>query len=74
MAASILVSFATRSGSTQEVAEAIAGTLREDGLAVACQPLSQVKTLEGYSSGRLGCAALHVPLAQGRQAFPVAPP
>lgn len=54
MAASILVGYATRSGSTQEVAETVAGTLRDAGLAVACQPLSKVKTLEGYSAVVLG--------------------
>ena len=31
MSASILVAYATKYGSTQEVAEAIAATLREDG-------------------------------------------
>ena len=44
MATSILVAYATRHGSTQEVAETIAATLREGGLALVCQPLKQVRT------------------------------
>jgi flavorubredoxin len=34
MSASVLVAYATRYGSTQEVAEAVAATLREGGLEV----------------------------------------
>jgi menaquinone-dependent protoporphyrinogen oxidase len=54
MSTSILVGYATRYGSTQEVAEAIAATLREGGLAVDCRPLKEVKTLEGYSGVVVG--------------------
>ena len=72
MSTSILVGYATRYGSTQEVAEAIAATLREDGTAVDCRPLKEVKTLEGYTARRGGGAALYVPLAQGRQKLPLA--
>jgi menaquinone-dependent protoporphyrinogen oxidase len=54
MSASILVGFATRYGSTQEVAETIAATLREGGLEVDCQPASKVRTLEGYTAVVLG--------------------
>ena len=54
MSASILVAYATRYGSTQEVAEAIAATLREGGLAVDCRPLKEVKTLEGYTAVVVG--------------------
>lgn len=45
----VLVGYATRYGSTQEVAEAVATTLRECGLEVDIQPLSKVRTLAGYS-------------------------
>jgi menaquinone-dependent protoporphyrinogen oxidase len=54
MSDSILVGFATRYGSTQEVAEAIAATLRESGLAVDCQPMKEVRSLEGYGGVVLG--------------------
>jgi menaquinone-dependent protoporphyrinogen oxidase len=50
----ILVTFATRYGSTQQVAEAIAKTLRERGLAVDLEPMRQVRTLEGYRAVVLG--------------------
>jgi menaquinone-dependent protoporphyrinogen oxidase len=46
--ASILVAFATKYGSTQEVAEAVAGALREGGSKVDAQPARQVQSLEGY--------------------------
>jgi menaquinone-dependent protoporphyrinogen oxidase len=54
MSASILVTYATRYGSTQEVAEAVAATLRECGLEVAIQPMRDVRTLEGYRAVVLG--------------------
>ncbi len=55
MSASILVAYATRYGSTQEVAEAVASTLRErGGLEVAIQPMRQVRTLEQYRAVVLG--------------------
>ena len=45
MSPSVLVGYATRYGSTQEVAEAIAAVLREGGLEVDLQPLRTVRTL-----------------------------
>lgn len=54
MADSVLVAYATRSGSTREVAEAVAATLRERGLAVDVQPLKVVSTLEGYRAVVVG--------------------
>lgn len=50
----ILVTYATRYGSTQEVAEAVAATLREGGLAVDIQLMREVRTLAGYSAVVLG--------------------
>ncbi len=50
----ILVVYATRYGSTQEVAEQIAATLRERGLAVDVQPARRVRTLTGYRAVVLG--------------------
>jgi menaquinone-dependent protoporphyrinogen oxidase len=54
MSASILVAYATRAGSTKEVAEAVASTLREAGLAVDIQPLADVDTLEGFQAVVMG--------------------
>ena len=54
MSTKVLVGHATRYGSTQEVAEAVAATLRECGLAVDIQPMRQVRTLAGYSAAVLG--------------------
>ena len=54
MSASILVSYATRYGSTQEVAEVVAATLREGGLMVDLQPMRKVRTLDGYRAVVLG--------------------
>ncbi len=54
MQASVLVGYATRSGSTQEVAEAIAATLRKSGLDVDIVPMRNVRTLAGYRMLVLG--------------------
>ena len=54
MSDSILVAYATRYGSTQEVAEAVAETLHERGLAVEIQPMRKVRTLDGYGAVVLG--------------------
>lgn len=50
----ILVAYATRSGSTQEVAESIAGLLRERGLTVDIRPVRQVRTIDSYRAVVLG--------------------
>jgi len=50
----ILVAYATRTGSTQEVAEAVSVTLRESGLEVDIQSMRNVQTLEGYGAVVLG--------------------
>jgi len=54
MTTSVLVGYATRYGSTQEVAEVIAATLRECGLPVDIRLLREVRTLAGYSAVVLG--------------------
>lgn len=54
MLASILVAYATRYGSTQEVAEAVTATLRERGLEVDIEPMRDVQSLEGYRAVVLG--------------------
>jgi menaquinone-dependent protoporphyrinogen oxidase len=58
MAKMVLVGYATQYGSTKEVAEAIAGTLRENWLEVDLQPLSKVRTLESYSTVVMGAPLL----------------
>ena len=50
MPTSVLVVYATRAGSTQEVAEAVASAPRDTGLAVDIQPLHEAKPLEGYQA------------------------
>ena len=52
----VLVAYASRYGSTQEVAEAIAGVLREKGLNVDLQPMRKVRTTEGNDGVVLGAA------------------
>ena len=54
MSGSVLVGYATRSGSTQEVAEAVAATLRDSGAEVDLQPMRDVRTLNGYRMLVLG--------------------
>lgn len=56
MSISVLVGYATKYGSTQEVAEAIASTLREVGLTVVVRPLRDVKSLDGFDAIVIGAA------------------
>ncbi len=50
----VLVAYATSYGSTKEIAEVISETLRNQGLAVDCEPMRNVRILEGYSAVVLG--------------------
>jgi menaquinone-dependent protoporphyrinogen oxidase len=52
----ILLAYATRYGSTQQVAETIAAALRQAGLAVDLQPMQEVKSLDRYDAVVLGAA------------------
>ena len=54
MESKVLVAYASKYGSTQEVAEAVAATLREDRLEVELQPMRKVRTLAGYCAVVLG--------------------
>ena len=54
MTPSILVAYATSYGSTQEVAQSIAETLRGHGLEIEVQPAKKVKDLSGYRGVVLG--------------------
>jgi menaquinone-dependent protoporphyrinogen oxidase len=55
----VLVTYATRMGSTEEVAQRVACKLRESGLAVDVLPARHVRSLESYGAVVLG-AALYV--------------
>lgn len=52
----VLVAYATKHGSTREVAEAIATTLKEQGLRVDLQPADACRALDGYRAVVLGGA------------------
>jgi menaquinone-dependent protoporphyrinogen oxidase len=54
MSFTVLVGYATRYGSTQEVAEAIATAFRERGLAADVRKLRDVRSIEGYGAAVLG--------------------
>jgi len=54
--ARVLVAYATKKGSTREVAEAIAARLREHGLKVETRPAAQVRDLETYDAVVIGGA------------------
>jgi menaquinone-dependent protoporphyrinogen oxidase len=54
MPASILVVYATKYGSTQQVAESIVETLRKEGREVNLRPAREVRSLEGVQAVILG--------------------
>ena len=56
MADRILIAYATRTGSTAEVADAIAGHLCKAGLSAEARPLGEVTSLDSYSGAILGSA------------------
>jgi menaquinone-dependent protoporphyrinogen oxidase len=55
-AVKVLVAHASRRGSTAEIAEAIAGTLRREGIAADCEAAHDVKSLQPYAAVVLGSA------------------
>jgi menaquinone-dependent protoporphyrinogen oxidase len=52
----VLVAYASKRGSTAEIAETVAATLRREGLGVCLEPAADVKSLEGYDAVVLGSA------------------
>ena len=59
MRTSVLVAYATKRGSTREVAEAVAAVLREEGCDVDLQAAGEVRGLDGYDAVVIG-AGLYV--------------
>ena len=55
----VLVTYATRYGSTAETAQAIAQSLRDGGVAVELKPIAEVASLDAYDAVVLG-AALYI--------------
>ena len=53
---SILLAYASRFGSTQEVAETVVTSLSKAGLEVDLQPMQEVKSLDRYDAVVLGAA------------------
>ncbi len=56
MGMNILVMYATRFGATQQVAETIAQTLRDEGQKVNLLPIQEISSLEEYHAAFLGSA------------------
>ncbi len=53
---SVLVAYASKHSSTEEIAERIAATMREAGCTVDVRPASEVRDLSGYDAVALGSA------------------
>lgn len=65
----VLVTYASKYGSTQEVAESIAETLREKGLGVDIEPMREVKSLEEYTAVVMGAPLYMVHLHKDAHKF-----
>jgi menaquinone-dependent protoporphyrinogen oxidase len=52
----VLVAYASKRGSTAEIAETVAATLRREGLKVCLEPCDDVRSLDGYGAVVLGSA------------------
>lgn len=56
MQTNILVAYATKAGSTAEIAEVIGQTLCENGAVVDVRPVKEVRSLDGYRAVIVGSA------------------
>ena len=65
----VLVAYASKHGSTEEIAEAIAASLRECGLAADCVAAGAVNSLEGYDAVVLGSAVYMRPWRREARRF-----
>lgn len=54
----ILVAYATRAGSTAEVADVIGKTLAENGVFIDIKPVKNIKDIKGYQAVVLGSAVI----------------
>jgi menaquinone-dependent protoporphyrinogen oxidase len=52
----VLVAYSSKRGSTAEIAETLAATLRREGLGVCLEPAEEVRSLERYDAVVLGSA------------------
>ncbi len=52
----VLVAYSSKRGSTAEIAETLAATLRREGLGVCLEPAEEVRSLEHYDAVVLGSA------------------
>lgn len=52
----VLVAYASKRGSTAEIAETVAATLRREGLGVCLEPCESVRSLDDYDAVVLGSA------------------
>ncbi|MFH5824009.1 flavodoxin domain-containing protein [Georgenia sp. AZ-5] len=67
MSGKVLVAFASRHGSTREIAEAVGAALREEGRDVEVLPVADVIDLGVYEAVVVGCAVYHGHwMAEGR--------
>jgi menaquinone-dependent protoporphyrinogen oxidase len=69
MTGSILVAYATRYGSTKEVAEKIAATLREGGAVVDVQSVEHARSLDGYRAVVVGAPLYMFNWLKGARSF-----
>lgn len=69
MTAPVLVAYATKHGSTREVATVVAARFRDQGIEVELQDASDVRDLTGYSGIVLGGALYAGRLHRDAQAF-----
>ena len=69
MASRTLVAYATMYGSTREVAEAVASTLRGAGVDVEVKPAGEVRKLEGYGAVVLGAPLIMHKLQKDARGF-----
>lgn len=69
MPGKVLVAFATMYGSTQEVAETVAATIREEGAEVDVRPAREVRELAGYRAVVLGAPLVNHRLHKDAHGF-----
>ena len=65
----VLVAYATKYGSTQQVAEAVARRFRERGVETDVRPVDDVKSLDGYDGVVLGGALYYFRLLREGRRF-----